>query len=235
MSVLFLTGAGISANAGIATYRDAGSSWKDKDLETKSQHNRYGNHLDELWDRLWGPMEQAMRRAEPTHAHKAIAEFQSRHESIVATQNIDDLHEQAGSDNVAHLHGKMEAYCMRCKSIDTRPWEEGTGAPQCFDCGSTKTRPDVVLFGEMLNKKMMGGLEYFVATEATHVIAVGTSLNVYPAAGLIFDALGKEGKTTIIINKEPTAFDKWATKVVHEDADVVIDDVLAEVDSVATV
>lgn len=230
MGILFLTGAGISANAGIATYREGGSSWKDSDLEAKSHSNRYGNHLPELWDRHWGPTSVIMNTAEPTHAHKAIAEFQKTHQAIVATQNIDTLHEKAGSDNVAHVHGVMEAVCMRCKGDNIEAWSNN-GAPQCLDCSSYKTRPNVILFGEMLNKQLMGGLEYFVETEATHVIAVGTSLNVFPAAGLVFDALGKQGKTTIIINKEPTAFDKWATKVYNTDCDSVIDEVLAEVDS----
>lgn len=233
MSVLFVTGAGISANAGIPTYRDGGSSWKDKDLEAKSHSNRYGMHLDELWDRHWGPLSAKMMVVEPTHAHKTIAAFQKKHESIVATQNIDDLHERAGSDNVAHVHGVMTAKCMRCKSTNIHSWL-GVGAPNCMDCDSRKTRPDVVLFGEMLNKKLMGGLERFAQFDATHIIAVGTSLNVFPAAGLVFDVLGKQGKTVIIINKEPTAFDRWATRVYNEDCDLVIDEVLAAVDTEKT-
>lgn len=229
MSVLFVTGAGISANAGIATYRDGGSSWVDSDLEAKSHSSRYGNHLNELWDKHWGPTYAAMLVSEPTHTHKAITEFQKNREALVATQNIDILHEKAGNNNVAHLHGVMDPFCMRCKSKSIHSWL-GVGAPNCADCGSRKTRPDVVLFGEMLNKKLMGGVEYFARHEATHIIAVGTSLNVYPAAGLLLDTLGKPGKTTIIINKEPTAFDKWATVVYNEDCDQVIDEVLARVD-----
>lgn len=229
MSILFFTGAGISANAGIATYREGSSSWKDADLEAKSHSSRYGNHLDELWDRHWGPMQQIMDSADPTYAHKAIANFQKKHESIVATQNIDTLHERAGSDNIAHLHGVMNSRCMRCKK-DAMSSYCGEGAPVCSNCGSKKVRPDVVLFGEMLNGKIMKSLERFVAIDARYVISVGSSLNVFPAAGLVFDALGKLGKETIIINKEKTKFDKWATKVYHDDADEVIDEVLEEVD-----
>lgn len=228
MSVLFLTGAGVSANAGIPTYRDKGSSWTDSDLEKKSHSTRYGNHLDELWNKHWGPVSKAMVEAEPTHTHKAIAAFQKNHEAIIATQNIETLHERAGSDNVAHLHGDMTAKCMRCKSKNISEWI-GLGAPACRDCASVKTRPDAVLFGEMLNKKMMGGLEYFAQEEASHVIAVGTSLNVFPAAGLVFDVLGK--KKVTIINKDWTPFDKFADNVYHEDCDLVIDDVLKTVES----
>jgi NAD-dependent deacetylase len=232
MSILFVTGAGISANAGIATYRDTGSSWRDGDLEAKSHSNRYGNHLDELWEKHWGPLSKAMATAEPTHAHKAIAAFQKNHEAIIATQNIDDLHERGGSDNVAHLHGNMRTRCMRCKKDDGVGAWVGGGAPECMHCGSHKTRPDVVLFGEMLNNKLFKALERFShQPETTHVIAVGTSLNVFPATGLIMDVLGKVGKTTIIINKEPTTFDKWATRVYNDDADLVIDDVLSGVEN----
>lgn len=227
MNILFLTGAGVSAKAGIPTYRDGGSSWKDADLEKKTHASRYGNHLDELWDKHWGPVSKAMSEAEPTHTHKAIAEFQKRHDVIVATQNIELLHEMAGSENVAHLHGSMQSICMRCKSVNIGQWLiEGSGAPRCLDCDSRKTRPNVVLFGENLNRRLFEGLEKF-AREADAVIAVGTSLRVFPAAGLVMDNAAK----TTIINMEPTPFNKFAYNYYIADCDLIIDDVLAEVDS----
>lgn len=220
-TVLFVTGAGISANAGIATYRDGGSSWVNSDLEEKSHSTRYGNHLDELWDKHWGPMSKAMSAAEPTYTHKAIAEFQKKNPSIIATQNIDDLHSRAGSDNVAHLHGSMTIRCMRCKQTNLETsWFKG--APFCPNCLSTKTRPDVVLFGEKLNLRVFAALEGFAKHEADVIIAVGTSLNVFPAAGLVMDNLSR----SIIINKEKTKFDRFAYKVYNEDCDSVIDEVL---------
>jgi NAD-dependent deacetylase len=221
VNVLFVTGAGISANAGIKTYRDGSSSWTDGDLEQKSHASRYGNHLDELWDKHWGPMKKSMDAAEPTHTHRAIAEFQKSNPSIIATQNIDNLHERAESDNVVHLHGSMVIKCLRCKKTDLDAhWFKG--APFCPNCLSTKTRPDVVLFGEKLNLKVFGALEAFAKHEADVIIAVGTSLNVFPAAGLVMDNITK----SIIINKEKTAFDKYAYKVFNEDCDSVIDEVL---------
>lgn len=221
VNVLFVTGAGISANAGIATYRDGGSTWVDGDLEKKSHATRYGNHLDELWDKHWGPMKKAMAEAEPTYTHRVIADFQKNNPSIIATQNIDDLHERAESDNVAHVHGSMDIKCMRCKRnyLETR-WAKG--APQCPHCGKNKTRPDVVLFGEKLNLKMFGALEAFAKHDSDVIIAIGTSLNVFPAAGLVMDNIAK----SIIINKEPTKFDKFAYRVYNDDCDSVIDEVL---------
>lgn len=228
MTILFLTGAGISANAGIATYRDEGSSWTDSDLEKKSHATRYGNHLDELWDKHWGPLQQAMLNAEPTYTHKAIAEFQKTHDAIVVTQNIDDLHERAGSDNILHVHGEMQAKCMKCGSTGIDYWN-GNGAPGCLICGSTRTRPNVVLFGEMLNLKKFNPVHSFAVNQATHIIAVGTSLNVFPAATLVMDTVGKDDKTTIIINKQKTGFSKYATYSYETDCDTVIDEVLRSV------
>ena len=226
MKVLFLTGAGISANAGIATYRDGGSSWVDSDLEKKSHASRYGNHLDELWDKHWGPVSKAMAAAEPTTAHKAITEFQIKHDAIIATQNIDTLHERAGNENIHHLHGDMSIWCMKCKQeADGRYIDRG--APNCFRCGKNKTRPNVVLFGENLNKKAFNAIEHWAKSEADYVIAVGTSLNVFPAAGLVMDNASK----TIIINKQATPFDKFASDVYHDDADIMLPAVLKGLDS----
>jgi len=225
MKVLFLTGAGISANAGIATYRDGGSSWVDSDLEKKSHASRYGNHLDELWDKHWGPVSKTMQEAEPTVAHKAITAFQDKHDAIVATQNIDGLHERAGNDNVMNLHGTMTAKCMKCKGKEIHPWSGvGYGAPRCITCGSRKTRPDVVLFGENLNKKAFNAIEHWANSEADYVIAVGTSLNVFPAAGLVMD----NARKSIIINKQDTPFDKLVMEVFHDDADIVLPVVLSD-------
>jgi NAD-dependent deacetylase len=235
MSVLFVTGAGISASAGISTYRgeNAGSSWTDSDLEAKSHANRYGNHLSELWDKHWGPLYDTMLRAEPTAAHKAIAAFQQKHPSIIATQNIDDLHERAGSDNIAHVHGNMNPYCMRCKSTNIAPWQ-GDGAPVCLDCDSTKTRPDVVLFGEMLNKKQMNGLEYFAKNEARYIVAVGTGLWVFPVAGLVLDNLSNPLVKVVSVNKGRVQFQKHFAEVHDGPADDLLPAVLDSIDKELT-
>lgn len=231
MSVLFVTGAGISASAGIATYRgeNAGSSWTDGDLEAKSRANRYGNHLDELWNKHWGPLYETMLTAEPTAAHKAIAAFQKKHPSIIATQNIDDLHERAGSDNIAHVHGTMTPYCMRCHSRNIEPWHED-GAPGCFDCGSYKTRPDVVLFGEMLNNKQFSGLAWFAVSEAKAIVVVGSGLWVFPIAGLVLDNIKRKDVHTILINKGDAQFSKFFDEVYDTEADSVTEEVLEGLD-----
>lgn len=227
-NVLFVTGAGISASAGIATYRDKNSSWVDGDLEKKSHSTRYGNHLDELWDRHWGPTQAAMATAVPTEAHKAIAAFQKDNESIVVTQNIDDLHERAGSDNVAHVHGVMNTRCMKCKQpTDIAQWT-GHGAPECVRCGKNKTRPDVVLFGEQLNAKLVNGIRVFTH-DVSHLIVIGTSLNVYPVAAIVQDCLGTDIKT-IYISKDGSPWDRYFDEVhTGKTADEVVPGVLDSV------
>lgn len=225
MVVLFVTGAGISANAGIPVYRAKGSSWSNKELEKKSHANRYGNHLDELWDTFWGPVFCTIALSHPTKAHLAIAEFQKKHYSLIATQNIDNLHERAGSENIHHLHGTTNVRCMRCKRTELSvTWKEGNGAPFCPHCGKKKTRPDVVLFGEPLNRKMYKALD-LAGARATHVIAVGTSLNVFPATALVMDRISK----SIIVNKDSVPLQKWAKEFYNEDADEVLSEILDRV------
>lgn len=225
-NTLFVTGAGISANAGIGTYRGDGaaSSWTDGELEAKSQANRYGNHLTELWDKHWGPLYATMKDAEPTIAHRAIADWQKSHQSIIGTQNVDDLHERAGSDNVAHVHGSMEPRCMRCKGRDIGPWN-GRGAPQCFDCGGKKTRPDVVLFGEDLNKKLYKGLVTW-SNQISLLVVVGSSLWVHPIAGLVMDLLSAQNVHTVLVNKGHAEFRRWFKESYDGDADEILPGVL---------
>jgi NAD-dependent deacetylase len=219
MTTVFFTGAGISASAGIATYRDGGSSWRDPELEKKSHSSRYGNHLPELWDNHWGPLSLQMLSAEPTHAHRAIA----AHGGMVVTQNIDNFHERAGSPEVSHLHGIMEAICMRCKSTEIAKYQVLTGSPKCLDCDSYKTRPNAILFGEMLSRKLFKQVNQAMV-DADTIVVVGSSLNVQPAAGLVMDAIGR--KRTILINKEPVMFSKWFTETHYGNADDLIDGVL---------
>lgn len=229
VKALFVTGAGISAAAGIATYREGSSSWRDPQLEKKSHANHYGNHLDELWDKHWGPMSKKMLESEPTIAHKAIAKFQETNQAIIATQNIDILHERAGSESVAHVHGTMNVRCIKCKDKDVFAQWKGEGAPVCPNCGSKKTRPDVVLFGEMLDMKLFKALEQW-SREVSHVIVIGSSLNVYPIAGLVMDTLSFPNTHTILINRGHAQFEKFFKEHHDTEADQVVEFILSEID-----
>lgn len=224
---MFFTGAGISAAAGIPTYREGGSSWKDKDLEAKSHASRYGNHLDELWEKHWGPVQNLMLSAQPTEAHKAIAAAQDKHEVTVITQNIDTLHEDAGSRNIYHLHGTVDSKCIRCDSRLIAPFTEGSGAPRCLGCGKNRTRIDAVLFGEMLSKKKVYRPAYEIATTADVLMVVGSGLQVHPAATMVMDRLST-GRTTFWVCKEPPAFAKFFTQGFEGEADEYVPRLIEE-------
>jgi len=221
MKVTFFTGAGISANAGIPVYRAEGSSWTDSDLEKKSHSHSYGNHLPELWDKHWGPLSLQIRQTGPTYTHKRIAEAYP--DAVVITQNVDDLHERAGSDTI-HLHGTLAGYCMRCKSNEVARYQMMMGAPVCYNCGSNKTRPAAVLFGESIPRKLYNNANKIVM-ESDVLVVIGSSLVVYPATAIVMDAIMRK-QNVIIVNKSETSFDKFANIALHDDCDSVIDNIL---------
>lgn len=208
MRVFVLTGAGVSAESGLGTFRDAGGIWARFDpmkLATPQAFARDPEAVHEFYN---------MRRrnliaAEPNAAHAALARLAGGVDLFLCTQNIDDLHEQAGSPQVHHMHGELlKARCLGCGA--TRPWREDlhvtSACPACGHCGGM--RPDVVWFGEMPY-----GLDLIEArlARADLFIALGTSGAVYPAAGYVSAARGF-GIRTVEINLEPSdnaqAFDE---------------------------
>lgn len=188
--VLVLTGAGISRASGLRTYRGEGGLYADTEIEALHHAHGLPDSLPELW-RFWGPRRATISAAPPNAAHLAVAAFQRA--SLVegravtlATQNIDDLHERAGSPQVAHLHGSL--FATRCyddacpyrKNPDTTPYAE---PPHCPLCGSW-LRPDVVLFGEPLGVDAQWTAKRAVR-DCDLLLAIGTSGEVSTAAGLI--------------------------------------------------
>lgn len=224
MRIAFFTGAGISANAGIPTYRAGGSSWVDKDLEAKSRADRYGNHLDELWVKHWGPLVRQMAAAEPTKAHETIARMEQGNEVMVVTQNVDDLHEAAGSTDVVHLHGMFDLRCLRCKAVHRSYSLQKIEAPYCPSCGINRTRPDAVLFGEELKRKPFKKAERFMR-RADMIVVVGSSLWVEPAASLVTSQFGTV-KRLVLVNAERIAQAGGFDDVWIGDADDLLDKAL---------
>lgn len=218
MNIVFFTGAGISKAAGIATYRDGNSSWVDPDLERMSHADRYGNHLQELWEKHWWPTACAMMNAQPTRAHQLINRLERDHDVFVFTQNIDGLHEKAGSTEVVDFHGTMDVRCMKCSTV--QPFHGNLifckSVPMCHSCGSFKVRPDVVLFGETPSAKKFKKAQSKIA-KADFMVCIGSSLIVTPAANLIIDALGTNTKI-ININPKHHAMAKWFEKEYVMDA-----------------
>jgi len=184
--VLVLTGAGVSAESGVPTFRGGGNTavWKGMPFSVISSAKMVTSDLPEVW--AWFNYRRGrLASLKPNPAHEAIAGWQNRFETFgLVTQNIDGLHQAAGSRDVIELHGNIwRARCFDCGACHSiRDLKFDTDVPSCFDCGG-HLRPDVVLFGEMLPT----GTFELAATKAQSCdlcFVVGTSAVVYPAAAI---------------------------------------------------
>ena len=202
--IVILTGAGISAESGINTFRDAGGLWEShriEDVATPEAFQRDPHGVQSFYNRR---REQLRDPAiQPNAAHRALAELEQAlpGQVLVVTQNVDDLHERAGSRNVIHMHGELLK--ARCQSTDTLVPADRDLDPalSCTVCGAAGClRPHVVWFGEMPLE-----MERIYATLAgcERFISIGTSGNVYPAAGFVAEARASGAHTTEL-NLEPS-------------------------------
>lgn len=200
--IVILTGAGISAESGLGTFRDEGGLWAQHRIEDVATPEGFARD-PELVHRFYNARRAQARQAEPNAAHHAIAQLQSGFEGevVLITQNVDSLHEAAGAPHVMHMHGFLDgAVCHACDHRWPAPLEMHP-ADGCPSCGAQATRPDVVWFGEM--PYQMDRI-YQHLSEATLFAAIGTSGNVYPAAGFVQEA-DAFGADTIELNLEPSA------------------------------
>ena len=178
--VVVFTGAGVSAESGLPTYRSgADGLWKRADFERFANPTGYRRHVPESW-RWYHSRARFAATVQPNAAHRAIAEIERRaREFLLVTQNIDGLHQRAGSTQVIELHGSLRhATCFDCPA--TTPWPDDAGEPQCPACGGL-LRPAVVMFHEHLPA---GAMEQALdaARRCDLLISVGTSSAVWPAA-----------------------------------------------------
>ena len=199
--IVVLTGAGISAESGVPTFRDADGLWEGHRVEDVATPEGFERDRATV-QRFYDERRAALRTVEPNAAHRALAELEEALGDglLVVTQNIDDLHERAGSRNVVHMHGELlKAMCRACGAVV--PWT-GTLAdePACPTCGVADLRPDVVWFGEVPYEmdRIADAL-----SDATHFVSVGTSGAVYPAAGFVQHAR-RHGARTLELNLEPS-------------------------------
>jgi NAD-dependent deacetylase len=203
--IVILTGAGISAESGISTFRDKDGIWSKVDFRDVATPEGFARDPQRVLD-FYNMRRKASGKAEPNAGHFALAKLEREHkgEVLVVTQNVDALHEAAGSKNLIHMHGQhRQALCNHCKS--RHPW--GPGSPDlaldlaCAACGKAGgLRPDVVWFGEM--PYHMDAI-YAALAEADLFISIGTSGNVYPAAGFVAEARSN-GAHTVELNLEPS-------------------------------
>ncbi len=216
-----LSGAGISAESGVPTFRDVETGlWAKVDPYEISSAQGWQRHPEKVWAwYLW--RHHMMEGVEPNNGHRAVAAWQDHAEVHVVTQNVDNLHERAGSDRVYHLHGSLfEFRCDRCQDgyqgeLPDMPEPVETVTPPQCGCGGL-IRPNVVWFGEALPESAWQKSVEAVSN-ADLVVVVGTSSIVYPAAGLPELALAN-GIPVIEVNPEPTPLSKAATATVRESA-----------------
>lgn len=207
--LLVLTGAGISVESGLSTYRAMNGLWREhavKDVATP-----YGFEADPArsW-RFWSERRLEAQRAEPNAGHAALAAVEARlgDRFLLVTQNVDGLHQRAGSKRVVELHGTLHA--SRCSACDRPPFADealhvGDAAPACDRCGG-RIRPHVVWFGEPIAHADMQRVDRFVSSAARHpfvFLAVGTSGVVTPASALVEEARKARAETWLVNLEAP--------------------------------
>ena len=205
-NIVILTGAGISAESGLRTFRATDGLWEDHRIEDVATPQAFRRDPD-LVQRFYDQRRTDILAAQPNPAHEALARLDQewRGGLLIVTQNIDDLHERAGARRVLHMHGEgLSAWCIACDA--RHPWS-GTlrAAPPCPSCGARALRPDIVWFGEMPYRMD----EIFAAlARADLFVSIGTSGAVYPAAGFVQEARS-HGAATLELNLEPSQGSRW--------------------------
>ncbi len=205
-NIVILTGAGISAESGIDTFRDGGGLWEQHRVEDVATPEAFQRD-PELVLRFYDMRREAIQTKEPNPAHIALARLDREWTGnlLIVTQNVDDLHEKAGASRVLHMHGEhLNAWCTAC---DVRSRWTGTliDRPPCPECGARSLRPDVVWFGEMPYR--MNEI-YAALRQADLFVSIGTSGAVYPAAGFVRDARNL-GARTLELNLERSEGSSW--------------------------
>lgn len=213
--VVFFGGAGVSTASGIPDFRSADGLYHQHfkyPPETMLSHSFYETHTAEFFDFYRERM--ICLTAKPNQAHYKLAELERDGKLLaVVTQNIDGLHQAAGSKAVLELHGSVHRnICRRCGHVHSAEWIlSTTGVPRCEKCGG-QVKPDVVLYEESLDADVIEGAVRAIA-QADLLIVGGTSLTVYPAAGF----LGYfRGDRLALINRDPTPYDRHAGLVIHD-------------------
>ncbi|MGB3805955.1 MAG: NAD-dependent deacylase [Erythrobacter sp.] len=205
-SIVILTGAGISAESGIDTFRDAGGLWERHRVEDVATPEGFARDPDLVLG-FYDMRRAALANVEPNAAHHALGRLEREFpgELLLVTQNVDNLHERGGASNVVHMHGELgTALCASCgkRSTIEAPLSD---RPPCPACEARSLRPDVVWFGEM--PYQMERI-YEALGRADLFVSIGTSGAVYPAAGFVQEAKAA-GARTLELNLEPSEGSHW--------------------------
>lgn len=178
--IVVLTGAGVSAESGISTFRDAGGLWEGHDVMEVASPQGWMNNPELVLD-FYNKRRRQLLEVQPNEAHQALVELEATYDVHIVTQNVDDLHERAGSQQVVHLHGELLKVRSEKDHRLVYEWREDLKMGNTCEKGH-QLRPHVVWFGEMV--PMMEVAAELTAS-ADIILIVGTSMQVYPAAGLV--------------------------------------------------
>ena len=178
--LVVFSGAGISAESGVKTFRDSNGLWENHRIEDVASFEGFQKNPQMVLD-FYNARRKQLREVEPNNAHLILAEFEAFFDVEIITQNVDDLHERAGSTKITHLHGEL----LKVRPIDSETeilqWEEDLNVGD-FNAKGIQLRPHIVWFGEMV-PEMEKAIK--LTAEADIFLIIGTSMQVYPAAGLI--------------------------------------------------
>ena len=205
-NIVVLTGAGISAESGVATFRGPGGLWEGHRVEDVCTPQALARD-PELVHRFYDLRRAALATVEPNAAHRALARLDAEWTGglLIVTQNVDDLHERAGAARMLHMHGELDAGL--CAACDTRrPWT-GDMMPGtvCAACGAPAMRPDIVFFGEIPYE--MDRIQAALS-DCDLFVSIGTSGAVYPAAGFV-QLANAVGARTLELNLDPSEGSDW--------------------------
>ena len=202
--IVFLTGAGMSVESGFKTFRGSDGLWENYPVEQVASHEGWERNPDFV-NSFYNGLRKKLFGAEPNEGHRLIASLEEKYDVVVVTQNVDNLHEKAGSSHIIHLHGELTKVCSSRDQFDERYVRELT-AEHCEVMPGEKAgdgsllRPFIVFFGESVPMISPAAEE---ASKADIFVIIGTSLNVYPAAGLV--QYVKPGTPIYLIDPKPVA------------------------------
>lgn len=225
-NIVVLTGAGVSAESGISTFRDSGGLWQHYRIEDVASPEGFARDPETV-HQFYNDRRRRLPSVEPNAAHEALArlEREAPGDVLIVTQNIDDLHERAGSGNVLHMHGELlKAYCGACHAVT--PWQADlTTATPCPACGKAGAmRPHVVWFGEM----PLAIERIYTALDACDLfLSIGTSGSVYPAAGFVAEVRARDRAKKVELNLEPSDGTHFFDEAVHGPASEIVPDYVA--------
>jgi NAD-dependent deacetylase len=229
--VVAFTGAGVSAESGVPTFRGADGIWSKMKPEELASMDGFMSNPSLVWE-WYAHRKKIISDVKPNAGHEALARMEKVFEHFaVITQNIDNLHRRAGSSVVYELHGNIERnYCVRCRAVysDSDVPEQTGGAPRCGKCGGL-IRPDVVWFGEMLPADAWEA-SAGAARRAELFLSIGTSAVVYPAASLPLMAK-QAGAYLVEVNPEPTPLTEIADEFLCGPAGTILPELFTQADA----